>query len=93
MSRLHKIIGRFFKRALQKRPYSAKETYNFEEPTNRSHPIVSFILCPADLDVIAARSSIFLSSSILLFYIYVSAPGICHMLSSCDRLFCFSGTF
>jgi len=33
------MIGLFFKRALQKRRYSAKETSNFEEPTNRSPPI------------------------------------------------------
>jgi len=39
ISRLLKIIGLFCKRALQKRQYSAKETYNFKEPTNRSHPI------------------------------------------------------
>jgi len=39
ISRLLKIIGLFCKRALQKRRYSAKETYNFKEPTNRSHPI------------------------------------------------------
>jgi len=39
MSRLLKIIGLFCKRALQKRLYSAKETYNFKEPTNHSHPI------------------------------------------------------
>jgi len=39
ISRLFKIIGLFCKRALQKRLHSAKETYNFEEPTNRSHPI------------------------------------------------------
>jgi len=32
-------IGLFCKRALQKRRYSAKETYNLKEPTNRSHPI------------------------------------------------------
>jgi len=37
--RLLKIIGLFCKRALQKRRYSPKETYNFKEPTNRSHPI------------------------------------------------------
>ena len=30
-----KMIGLFCKRALQKRRYSAKETYNFQEPTNR----------------------------------------------------------
>jgi len=39
ISRLLKVIGLFCKRALQKRRYSAKETYNFKEPTNRSHPI------------------------------------------------------
>jgi len=36
-SRLLKITGLFCKRALWKRRYSAKETYNFKEPTNRSH--------------------------------------------------------
>jgi len=39
ISRLLKIIGLFCKRALYKRRYSAKETYDFKEPTNRSHPI------------------------------------------------------
>jgi len=41
ISRLLKSIGLFCKRALQKRPIFSKETYNFKEPTNRSHPIVS----------------------------------------------------
>ena len=40
ISRLLQIIRLFWKRALLKRQYSAKETYNFKEPTNRSHPIV-----------------------------------------------------
>jgi len=44
ISRLLKIIGLFCTRALQKRLYSAKETYNFEEPTNRSHPIPRSVL-------------------------------------------------
>jgi len=39
ISRLLKMIGLFCKRALWKRLYSAKETYHFKEPTNRSHPI------------------------------------------------------
>jgi len=39
VSRIDKIIGLFCKRALQKSQYSAKETYNFIDPTNRSHPI------------------------------------------------------
>ena len=40
ISRLLKIIGLFCKRALCNRRYSAKEIYDFKEPTNRSHPIV-----------------------------------------------------
>jgi hypothetical protein len=39
ISRLLQIIGLFCKRALYKRLYSAKETYNLKEPTDRSHPI------------------------------------------------------
>jgi len=39
ISRLLKNIRLFCKRALIKRRNSAKETYNFKEPTNRSHPI------------------------------------------------------
>jgi len=38
-SRLLKMIGLFCKRALWKRRYSAKETCNFKEPTNRSPPL------------------------------------------------------
>ena len=37
ISKLLKNIGLFCKRALEKRLYSAKETYNFKEPTDRSH--------------------------------------------------------
>jgi len=39
-SRIDKIIGLFCKRDLQKRQYSAKETYDFIDPTDRSHPIL-----------------------------------------------------
>ena len=38
-SRLLEIIGLFCKRALSKRQYSAKETYNFKQPTTCSHRI------------------------------------------------------
>ena len=38
-SRIDKIIGLFCKRDLWKRLYSAKETHNFIDPTNCSHPI------------------------------------------------------
>jgi len=42
ISRILEIIGLFCKPALQKRLYSVRETYNFQEPTNRSHPMSSF---------------------------------------------------
>ena len=38
VSRIDKITGLFCKRDLLKRRYSAKETYNFVDPTDRSHP-------------------------------------------------------
>ena len=44
-SRIDKIIGLFCKRALQKRQYSATETYNFIDPTDRSHPISLIWIC------------------------------------------------
>ena len=44
ISRLLQIIGLFCKRALQKRLYSTKETYNFKEPNNHSHPMVSILI-------------------------------------------------
>jgi len=43
VSRIDKITGLFCKRALQKRRYSAKETNNFIDPTDRSHPIYIYI--------------------------------------------------
>jgi len=48
-----KITGLFCKRALQKRRYSAKETYNFKEPTNRSH----LILRGPDLQTLASHEA------------------------------------
>jgi len=39
VSRIDKIIGLVCKRALYKRRYSAKETYNFIDPTDRSNSI------------------------------------------------------
>jgi len=39
ISRLLKITGLFCKRAQLKRWFSAKETYDFKKPANRSHPI------------------------------------------------------
>ena len=45
VSKIDNIIGFFCKRTLCKRQYSAKETYNLIDPTDRSHPIwVWFVL-------------------------------------------------
>jgi len=53
ISRLLKIICLFCKRALWKRLYFAKETYDFKEHTNRSHPIriVTYVLPAMSCDI------------------------------------------
>jgi len=58
-------MGLFCKRALQKSQYSAKETYNFIDPTNRSHPITRILpvhiyikrILPATHACVRVRSS------------------------------------
>ena len=52
ISRLLKIICLFCKRALFKRRYSAKETYDFKEPTNRSHSICMYTCICVYIDAI-----------------------------------------
>jgi len=47
--RIDKIIDLFCKRALQKRLYSARETYNLIDPTDRSHPIPVPLQCDGRL--------------------------------------------
>jgi len=44
VSRIDKMIGLFCKRALSKKRYSGKETYDLINPTDRSHPIVVYTL-------------------------------------------------
>jgi len=55
-SRLLKSIGVFCKRATQKRQYSAKETCNFKEPTNRSHPTAFYCMLLACMYGVATIS-------------------------------------
>ena len=45
VSRIDKITGLFCKRDIYERRYSAKETYNFVDPTDRSHPIIQRVQC------------------------------------------------
>jgi len=47
---------RSYKKALYKRLYSAKETYNFQEPTNHSHPILRALVSGDDR--VSGRDSI-----------------------------------
>ena len=52
ISRLLKIVGLFCKRAQQKRLVFSKETYDFKEPTHRSHPIYICVqqnICVTDM--------------------------------------------
>jgi len=60
ISRLLEIIGLFCKRDPEKRRYSAKETYNFKAPTNRSHPIskVGDLAIWLDLRIIATSPTL-----------------------------------
>jgi len=67
ISRLLKIIGLFCKRALLKRLYSAKETQDFKEPTNRSHPIRVPHVCVSSCA----------SASCVCFYMCVCLPTLC----------------
>jgi len=39
------MIGLFCKKSLEKRRYSAKETFNLKEPTHCSHPIFAVSVC------------------------------------------------
>jgi len=77
ISRLLKIIGLFCKRTLQKRLYSAKETYNFKEPTYRSHPIAS--------QVLPSRTS---ASHVMLFGTDVFVSLLFAMGAECLSLWC-----
>jgi len=45
ISRIYKIIGLFCKRALYKRRYSAKETYNLINPTDSTPPHMGLPVC------------------------------------------------
>jgi len=55
ISRVLKITCLFCKRALQKRRYSAKETNNFKEPSNRNHPIIVCNTLSNSLQTIVCR--------------------------------------
>jgi len=78
VSRIDTIIGLFCKRALQKRQYSAKETCNFIDPTDCSHPIV-----------MAAVMAVVMVYMICVTYIWVCLYSRQHPLSHTPRSLCF----
>ena len=73
------VISLFCKRALSKTLYSAKETYIFMEPTNRSHPIAKSSMFLAHM-YIYIYSHYFETNFLLLgfvLYIYIPIIYIC----------------
>jgi len=72
ISRILQTIGLFCKKALQKRRYSAKETYIiFKEPPNRSHP-----MCKCLRVSVAVSMSIPVSSPVFV--------SVCVFVCGCD---------
>jgi len=55
IGRLLKIIGLLCKRDLYKRLISAKGTYIFKEPTDRSHPIIGDFFAEGESAVVAGQ--------------------------------------
>ena len=88
-SRLLQIRSLFRKRALWKRGFFAKETYNFKEPTNRSHPISSIWI-----QLSSSCTSIYIQLPWLLYtcnmtitelhmHLFTTKPIYIHLLWSC----------
>jgi len=94
ISRLLTIIGLFCKRALSKRLYSAKETYYFKEPTNRSHPIYvcthsaryASRLCVCNIYIHAAPATSHVDVCIhISTCIYTQTHSVCYASRSCAQ--------
>ena len=81
-SRLLKVIGLFCKTALWKRRYSAEETYNSKEPTNRSHPISWYLRMCGHLLLshpcythVCDHDSFICVTSLIIFVLFCYTPG------------------
>ena len=68
LNRIYKIRGLFCKRALQKRRYSAKETCDFIDPTDLSHPITTSTLTPKSTEGRRVYRSIHLISHMYILF-------------------------
>jgi len=85
ISRHHKNIGLFCKTSLQKRLYSAKETYDVKEPTNRSYPVHK---CMSKWLVQKSPTKIQLLHTHSAFSNIAAAVYVWHTL--CERMICVS---
>jgi len=66
VNRIDKIIGLFCKRGLYTRRYSAKETYNLIDPTDRSPPIcVTVIICVITRDTFYISCILFIEEDFI----------------------------
>jgi len=87
LDRIDYIIGLFCKWALLKRLYSAEETYNLIDPTNRSHPIMCACVCACLYDGEREwnRERIFFSGSIFPLFFWLMRK-VCQLESAHTRL-------
>jgi len=94
ISRLLKITCLFCKRALYKRLYSAKETYDFKEPTNRIHPTdesfmpISAVVLPCEYIYI----HVYMPCIYIYIYIYIYIH-ICMYTRICIHLYTLAHTY
>ena len=82
-SRLLQSLGLFCKRGLQKRRYSAKDTYDFKEPTNCSHPMWTSHLAHMDE---SCHTYGWVVSQIWMCHVTYMDESCTHTLAFCRRL-------
>jgi len=75
ISRLVKVIGLFCKKAPHRKLDSAKETYDFKEPCNCSHPISAIQLLLQLADAISDEGLRSLVSSGLSLFLFADTIG------------------
>ena len=84
VSSIDKIIRLFCKRALENRRYSAKDTYNLIDPTNRSHPIPARPNCKCRCMSMYVHTSVYIIDVCILTHtpkLQIAAPHVCVSVS------------
>jgi len=92
ISRLFKILGLFCKRALEKRRYSAKETYNSKDPIHESRHVFTAIWCMysnlINLNIKLKKKNTWRDSCV-----YSNLMYLLYVVASISRLFKIMGLF